>query len=129
MNPYASPWNKPRTQYINDPHLYTTWAAIQKHLTTTVNVIEQNNMLAVNVGKQRIYLAKRSTKFRLRSHLDWAWYTPKTIAQAINDATIEQYYEFMLCDRRSDPNVWKDQDIEMLFKAFYAARAGRCSEI
>lgn len=126
MNPHNSPWNKPKLQMINDKQLYWRWAPIKSHLVGSVKVVEHNGILAIN---KEIYIAKNSSKFRIKSHLDWAWYTPKTLAQAIDNNTVDQYYEIMLHDVRSDPNEWKDHDFEMELKAFYAARVGRCSII
>lgn len=127
MNPHASPWNRPQSQRIQDQRLSWKWAAVKRHLSAPVAVSEYSGTLTVqSPGQQRIYLAKNSSKFRLRSHLDWAYYTPKTLAQAIDTNTVDQYYEVMLNDVRSDPNVWNDQDFEMQLKSFYAARAGRC---
>lgn len=124
MNPHNSPWNKPRLQIVQDKQLYWRWAPIKRHLTQPVVISEYQGIL--RIGKD-IYIAKKSSKFRIKSNLDWAWYTPKTLAQAIDNNTVEQYYEIMLNDVRSDPNEWKDHDFEMELKAFYAARAGRCS--
>lgn len=124
MNPYNSIWNKPRPQIIRDKQLYFRWAPIKRYLTSSVVLKEHGGIISVDGN---IYIAKNSSKFRLKSHLDWAWYTPKTIAQAIDNNTIEQYYEIMLNDVRSDPNIWSDHDFEMTLKAFYAARVGRSS--
>jgi hypothetical protein len=100
--------------------------AIKKHITTTITANEFHSVLAIN---KDIYIAKKSCKFRLRSHLDWAWYTPKSLAQAIDNNTVESYYEIMLANINSDPNVWKDTDFELELKSFYAARAGRANLI
>jgi len=124
MNPLNSPWNKPKFQTINDKQLYFRWAAIKKHLTTQPVYNEYNGILSVDGV---FYIAKNSPKMRLKSHLDWVWYTPKTLAQAIDSNCVESYYEIMLNDVRSDPNQWKDQDFEMELKSFYAARVGRAS--
>ena len=126
MNPLSSPWNKPSPVKINDRHLYFRWAAIKKHLTTQPRIAEHNGILTIN---KDYYIAKNSSKMRLRSHLDWCWYTPKTLAQAIDSGTVESYYEIMLNDIRSDPNLWKDRDIEMELKSFYAQRVDRASLI
>lgn len=126
MNPLNSPWNKPKKVFINDQKLYWHWLAISKHLTTQPNVIERNHYLQIN---DNIYIAKNSSKMRLKSHLDWCWYTAKTLAQAIDTNTVEEYYEVMLEDCRSDPNLWRDKDVELELKSFYAARANRASLI
>jgi hypothetical protein len=123
INPYNSPWLKPFKVYIKNFKLRSRYDAIKKHLTTKVDVAEYDILMLNN----NIYIAKNSMKFRLKSHLDWAWYTPRTIAQAIDAGTIESYYEIMLNDINSDPNVWKDIDLEMSLKTFYAARINRAS--
>ncbi len=123
MNPHQSPWNRPQPQRIQDQQLYWRWAAIKKHITQPQSVSEYQGILTIN---KKIYIAKNSAKFRLKSNLDWAYYTPKTLAAALDNNTVDQYYEFMLQDHRSDSNDWKDHDLEMELKAFYAARAGRC---
>jgi hypothetical protein len=124
MNPLNSPWNKPKPVYISDQALYFRWKAIEKHLTTKPSISATNGILTINGN---IYIAKKSSKFRLQSHLDWAHYTPKTIANAIDNDQIESYYEIMLNDVRSDPNDWKDTDFEMELKTRYAVRIGRAS--
>jgi hypothetical protein len=123
-NPHNSPWNKPKPLFIQDFLLWTRWASINKHLTTTPNVIERYGYLEIN---NLFYIAKNSSKMRLISNLDWCYYTPKTLAQAIDGNNIESYYEIMLKDSRSDPNVWKDTDKEMELKTYYAARANKAS--
>jgi len=124
MNPHNSPWNKPSPQLVQDKQLYWRWSPIKIHLSRSVPIQEYRGILRID---KDIFIAKHSSKFRIRSHLDWAWYTPKTLAQAINNNTVDQYYEIMLADVRSDPNEWKDLDFEQELKSFYAARVGRCS--
>jgi hypothetical protein len=126
MNPHASPWNRPRPVYIRDVRYRSRWNRIQIHVTVPVTVNEWHSWLAIN---QEIYIAKNTAKFRLRSHLDWAYYTPASLAQAINSGTVQEYYEIMLTHVQSDPNEWQDHDFEMQLKSFYAARIGRCSQI
>lgn len=124
MNPLNSPWNKLKPLYIRDQKLWGRWNAIKKHLTTTPSVVERNGYLEIN---NLFYLAKNSSKMRLISHIDWCYYTSKTLAQAIDTNTIESYYETMLKDSRSDPNVWKDTDKEMKLKTYYAFKKGRAN--
>jgi hypothetical protein len=115
------------SRFINDIALYRRWAAIARYLPNHNHpVVEYRGMLAYN---QQFLLAKHSTKWRLLSHLDWAHYTPKGLADAITNNTIEQYYEQQLHDVRSDPNIWRRPDEEHTLKARYAARAGRASLI
>ena len=115
---------------INDLILKTRWIRISRHLLTNKVVVQEyKGTLTCLVNNITFYLSKNSTKFRLKSQLDWAWYTPKTLADAIKNNNLESYYEIMLNDVRSDPNDWKDKDIEMELKSFYANRAHRCNLI
>lgn len=128
VNPHTSPWNVKNKipNLIIDSKFKNKVDNIKFHLTTPATFAEYHSMVAIN---QTIYIAKHKTKFRLKSHLDWAWYTPKTLAHAIDTNTVDAYYEVMLKDIHSDPNDWKDSDFEMKLKGFYAARAGRASLI
>jgi len=128
VNPYNSPWLKPASTFvrIDDDRYRWKFLAIKKHITTTITANEYHSYLAIN---KDIYIAKKSNKFRLKSHLDWAWYTPKSLAQAIDNGTVDSYYEIMLSNVNSDPNVWKDSDFELELKTYYAARAGRANII
>lgn len=123
-NPHNSPWLKPIFVKIRDDMFRWRFMAIKKHVTSTLSVAEFHSNLVINGN---IYIAKNSTKFRLRSHLDWAWYTPKTLAEAIDKNSVESYYEIMLTNVNSDPNIWKDTDFEMELKSYYAARVNRAS--
>ena len=126
MNPLNSPWNKPKFQTIDDFKLYCRWKPISKHLTISPRYSESSGMLDVN---NQFYIAKNSNKMRLKTHLDWCYYDAQDLAQAMNNNTVEQYYEQQLLDSRSDPNQWKDTDKEMDLKTHYAARVGRASKI
>jgi hypothetical protein len=126
MNPHASPWYRRPVPVIRDQQLRWRWQAINQHLARVPDVIEYRGMLMIN---DQFYICKNSSKMRLKSHLDWVHYTPRTLAQAIDQQQVPVYYEFMMQDHRSDPNVWNDRDFEMQLKSFYAARAGRCSPI
>ena len=112
---------------ISDQLLQQRWLRIRRHLTKPA-VADQGSFGFLSINGD-IYVAKKSVKFRLRSHLDWAYYTPKTLAQAIDTGTVEQYYEVMLKDVKSDPNEWKNRDFELELKAIYAERIGRASLI
>jgi hypothetical protein len=112
---------------IIDQTLAIRWLRISRHLTKT-HLAHEGNSGILCIGKD-IYVAKKTMKFRLRSHLDWAYYTPKTLADALNTDTVEQYYEIMLNNIKSDPNQWKDKNIEMELKSYYAARVKRASLI
>lgn len=131
MNPHNSIWNKPRDPHISDLMLYHRWKAIKKYISTTVSIRlldygYTRNMIIIN---EQCIIAKNSTKFRLLSQLDWAHYTAKGLATAIDNNDIDGYYERMLADTRSDPNQWNDYNKEMELKTHYAARANRASKI
>jgi hypothetical protein len=131
MNPKNSIWNVPKDPYISDLKLYHKWHAIKKHLSTptSITLLDQGytrNMIVIN---NKCIIAKNSTKFRLISHLDWAYYTAKGLATAIDNNDIDGYYERMLADNRSDPNEWKDQNKESELKVHYAHRVGRASKL
>jgi hypothetical protein len=129
MNPHSSPWNKQRPKWISDQKLWFRWNAIEKHLTSKPDIDDQNDMLTIRSNNKVFFLAKNSQKMRLKSHLDWCYYTPLTLAQAIDNDQVEAYYEFMLSHPQSDPNDWKDSQYELDLKSFYAARAKRASLI
>jgi hypothetical protein len=129
INPLNSPWHKPlvtKPVFIHDRILYNRWTAINKHLTTKPKVNESFGCLSIDAGP-RIFIAKKTTKMRIKSHLDWVWYTPKSLASAIDTGTVEEYYEIMMQHVNSDPNVWNDHDFEMELKSLYASREGRAS--
>lgn len=129
INPLNSPWNKPKNVYIQNTTLYRKWISIKTHMTTNPQIREAHGMLAVTVSNDILFLAQNTQKFRLKSHLDWAYYTPATLADAIDNDTVDAYYEIMLKDINSDPNVWKDTDFELELKTFYAVRNRRASLI
>lgn len=136
VNPYNSPWLKTTQPKSTGPKVYPVrifdsmlknrYTAISNFTTNKMEVAEYNGILRIN---KHIYLAKKSYKFRIISNLDWAWYTPKTLADAIDNDSVEAYYETMLKNVSSDPNVWKDSDFEIQLKTFYAVRNGRASGI
>lgn len=123
-NPYTSPYLKP----IRRPTI-PKWSRIQRHCKTNHAFAYDNNVITVDTPSSRFYLAKNSDKFRLKSYLDWAWYSPKTLAAAIDNDDIEVYYTCQLNHQNSDPNIWGDWNEEQDLKSYYAARAGRASLI
>lgn len=112
---------------IYDTLLQQRWLRIRRLLINPATAFEGNQGILTINGD--IYVAKKTVKFRLKSHLDWAYYTPRTLAQAIDSDTVESYYEIMLKDIRSDPNEWKDLDFELELKTRYAERVGRANFI
>jgi len=126
VNPHNSPYFKPNNFKSNDIKLYHRWAAIKKFLISNHHVVEMKGQLVVD---SKFWIAKHSSKMRMISQLDWVHYTPKTLAAAMDNNTVDVYYEQQLSDSRSDPNLWKRPDEESELKSHYAARAGRASLI
>lgn len=105
------------------------WLGIRRHLTTNHTRFYDRTLATVITPQSKIYISKTSNKFRLKSYLDWAWYSPRTLAQAIDRDDLEVYYTQQLSHNNSDPNVWNCWDEEQTLKSYYAARAGRGSII
>ena len=105
------------------------WLVIRRYLTTNHTRFYDNSLATIVTPHSKIYISKTSNKFRLKSYLDWAYYTPKTLAQAIDNDDLEVYYTVQLNHQSSDPNIWKRWDEEQDLKSYYAARAGRASLI
>jgi len=84
-----------------------------------------------NLGRARlvllnnsVYVSSKKTMFRPKGQIDWAYYTPKGLATALAEGNELAYYEYMLKDERSPPNIWKRRDEEMEKKTLYAVRSG-----
>jgi hypothetical protein len=107
--------------YITNYKFYYRWIAIKKFLTTEHYYKESRSGLIID---EHFLIAANKPKMRPLGQIDWAWYTPKTLAKAMDEGTVLQYYEMMLKDKRSDPNKWKNKDEEMQKKALYASRSG-----
>lgn len=110
---------------IYDQALVMKWLRITRHLKSQPSAYEHNGLLTIKTKTQTIYIAKKSQKMRLKSQLDWVYYDPKLLSLSIDADLIDAYYEMMLTDPQSDPNIWKDQQFEMYLKSFYAARNNR----
>ena len=108
--------------YIQDFRLWSRWSAIKKFLTSEHKIRESRGGLIIN---DMFIIAKKTSKMRPIGQLDWSWYTPKTLAKAMDEGKVYEYYEMMLKDKRSDPNKWKRSEEEMEKKAFYASQQGR----
>lgn len=108
--------------YIKNINFYHRWKNIEKYLTGQHEIDEKNYALVIDGS---FLISGKKTKMRLVGELDWAWYTPKTLALAMNDGEVDEYYRKMLNDKRSDPNKWKRRREEVALKSFYAARAGK----
>ena len=130
INPHNSPWNNNHYQIIHDKKLLIRWLAIKKHLTQYHPVDEYyQGRLKCDVAGVRFYIAKNTPQITLKSNIDWAWYTPKSLAQAMDAGNVDVYYETMLKNVHSNPNIWNSKDFELKLKSFYAVRAGRASLI
>ena len=105
------------------------WYAIRKHLTSNHSVFRDYTLATIITPNSTIYISKSNDKFRLKSYLDWAWYSPQTIAKAIDNDDLEVYYQVQLFNQNSDPNIWKRWNEEQDLKSYYAARANRASLI
>jgi len=110
--------------YIKNVALYYKCTAIRKHLNSPIHDIHITQQKLLIVNKQFL-LAGKKQKMRLVSYLDWVYYTPKTLAFAIETNQVEDYYWYQMGDSKSDPNIWKDINEEYQLKKFYANRAGR----
>jgi hypothetical protein len=113
-------------QGINlDPQFKSRWFAIKQYLTKPVNRLGQSyGLLQID----NCYISSNS-KMRLISHIDWCYYDAKDLAVAIENNTVDSYYEQQLKHINSDPNVWARTDQEHELKSYYAARRGRASLI
>jgi len=69
-----------------------------------------------------IIIAKKKSLFRLLGHLDWAKYTPKTLAEAMDAGNIELYYQKMRLNKKSPSSEWKDKAKENKLKKIYKER-------
>lgn len=122
MNPYNSIHNTPTNTPIKNITLQRRWRKIQQHLNTTPRVVEAYGKLKIN---DLFYVAQGSQKMRLYSYLDWVYYEPQQLAQAMNMGSVEQYYMGQLDDPQSPHNQWKRTQQELELKTYYAERAGR----
>lgn len=105
------------------------WLGIRRYITRSHIYFSDNNTATIKTPTLRIYISKTANKFRIKSHIDWAYYTPQELADAINRDDVDVYYETQLKHQLSDPNIWKRLDEEQDIKSYYAARAGRASRI
>jgi hypothetical protein len=112
--------------YIRNKSFYFKWKAIEKYLEANHDIKESHQGLIID---GLFMIAANKTKMRPLGQLDWAWYTAKTLATAMNENRVLHYYEAMLKDKRSDANKWKRRDEEMEMKTKYAVRAGKASFI
>ena len=122
INPKNSLWNKPKKQAIS--RYPKNLNQIVKTVTRKDVFYYDNNLSTIVLPQLKIYLTKDSMKFRLKGHLDWAYYTDQSLSAAIDNDCVEVYYEIMLDHIKSDPNLWKHTQFEDALKIYYSNRAG-----
>ena len=105
----------------HDNWMWSKLSSIQKYCTKRIDTETYQQGLVI---EGRYLIAKKKTMFRPLGQLDWAWYTAKGLGTAIENDTLDHYYEAMLKDDRSPPNVWKRRHEEMEKKTYYAVRSG-----
>jgi len=114
---------------IGDPVLRDKWRDIKKYLTIQIQAYSFKGILVLEHDICKVYIAKRSQKFRIKSFLDWSHYDAKDLANALNLSKVDDYYAQMLDNPKSDPNIWPCQDLELKNKTYYAVRMGRASNM
>lgn len=108
-------------KYIKSKDLYFRITSLNEHVKEPFTFKEQHQG-AVLVSDISFMIAKKKTLFRPLGILDWAYYTPKTLAEAFDLGQVEEYYYEMLQDPRSPTNEWKDKEKEKRMKAYYFNR-------
>ena len=111
-----------KLMFIKNKNFWRKWSVIEPYLTGEHSLKEKQYGLIID---DLFIIIGTKTKMRPVGQLDWAWYTPKTLAIAMNEGTVLQYYEKMLKDNRSDHNIWKRPEEEMEKKTYYASRGGK----
>ena len=119
--------------------LSNRWGKIRPHITVKIDQriqdgflrIQRKQLLGGNVPNLYpiIYLTQNTTKFRIKSRLDWVHYDPIDLAKHINNNTIDYYYYTQRGDQQSYPNDWKRLQEEYDLKTYYANRVGRQTDI
>lgn len=105
------------------------WGQLRPHLTVKIEQRIQDGFLRIQRKQIVIYLTQNSTKFRIKSRLDWVHYDPQDLAKHINNDTIEHYYYTQRGDKDSYPNDWKRLQEEQDLKTYYANRVGRQTDV
>ena len=118
INPKNSPWFK-----SSAPQLPNNLKQIALAVTRQDVKYFDSQYSTIVLPQTKLYLTSSSMKFRLKGNLDWAHYTDQSLAYAINQDCVEDYYQIMLTHTNSDPNVWKHKQIEHTLKLYYANRA------
>ena len=109
--------------------LSNRWGKIRPHITVNIKQWTNNGYLIIERLKTRIFLTQNTTKFRIKSRLDWVHYDPIDLAKHINNNTIDYYYYTQRGDQQSYPNDWKRIQEEYDLKTYYANRVGRPTDI
>lgn len=109
--------------------LSNRWGQLRPHITVNIKQWTNNGYLIIERLKTRIFLTQNTTKFRIKSRLDWVHYDPIDLANAINNNDIEYYYYMQLGDPNSYPNDWKRIQEEHDLKTYYANRVGRNTDL
>jgi len=113
--------------YFKNIKFFLAWKKIEKFLDNKDRKLKEfRSGLIID---DKYIIACNRTLLRPVGILDWSWYTPKTLATAMNEGRVDQYYENMLKDPRSPANKWKDKRKEILKKTFYAVRSGKADFI
>jgi hypothetical protein len=83
---------------------------IKKYLDYDFTVDMRHQGLKIG---SRIMIAKRTTRFKILGSPFWAHYTPKTLAEALNEHRILDYYMQQLASPKSANNpIKKGQTLE-----------------
>tara|TARA_R110000803_G_scaffold1228_7_gene4035 strand:- start:1345 stop:1749 length:405 start_codon:yes stop_codon:yes gene_type:complete len=108
-------------QYIESEQLYWAITKLTDYLKEPIQVKEhhQGGVLESDIP---FMIAKNRPLLRPLGILDWAYYTPKKLAEAVDLGLVEEYYYEMLDDPRSPDNIWKDKEKEKRMKEEYANR-------
>jgi len=106
--------------YIESKSLYFRLLAIDKLLDCQISVREHHQGLVID---EELIIAKNKPLFRPLGIIDWAHFTPKGLAKAINSGSASKYYKKMLKDPLSPQNKWCDKKLEREMKSFYLKRA------
>ena len=108
--------------YIESRPLFFRLRAIDEFIEDQLFVQEHHQGLVIN---GEILIAKHKPLVRPLGVLDWAYYTPKGLAESINADSFMEYYEEMLKNKMSPANKWKSNEKEKEMKDYYSSRRGK----
>ena len=112
--------NSYRFPYIENKKLYFRILAIDDFVDGDIHIKEHHKGMVID---GEFLIAKTKPLFHPLGLIDWAHFTPKDLASAINSRTVTKYYKKMLKDPMSPANNWKDKKLEKELKDFYKQRA------